>query len=221
MRYMNESCHTHEWCMAHIWMSHGTHMNESWHTYERVMAHIWTSHGTHINESWHTSLLSSLWLTCLISMYAYHSRDDEKEIKSAFVPDTPTLMNQKALFKTYVLGKLVSTSFPSTCVHTLYTPTWLQAWVMSHVWRSHGTHMNESWHTYEWVLCTLTPPPTYVCVMAHIWMSRVYVTISGMNKHLWVMGLVQMNVCESWPWCEWMCASHGFPMCGWVMALVE
>jgi len=58
-------------------------------------------------------------------MCAYHSRDDEKEIKSAFVPDTPTLMNQKALFKTYVLGKLVSTSFPSTCVHIL------------------------SWHTYE------------------------------------------------------------------------
>ena len=33
---------------------HGTHMNESWHTYEWVMAHIWMSHGTHMNESWHT-----------------------------------------------------------------------------------------------------------------------------------------------------------------------
>jgi len=35
-------------------MSHGTHVNESWHTYEWVMAHIWMSHGTHMNESCHT-----------------------------------------------------------------------------------------------------------------------------------------------------------------------
>ena len=30
---------------------------------------------------------------------------------------------------------------------------------ISYVWRSHGSHMNESWHTYEWV-------------MAHIWMGH-------------------------------------------------
>ena len=38
--HMNETFHTYEGVMAHIWMSHGTHMNESWHTYEWVMAHI-------------------------------------------------------------------------------------------------------------------------------------------------------------------------------------
>jgi len=52
--HMNESCHTYEWVMAHIWMSHGTHMNESLHTHEWVMAHIWMSHVTHMNESCHT-----------------------------------------------------------------------------------------------------------------------------------------------------------------------
>jgi len=31
--------------------------------------------------------------------------------------------------------------------------------IMAHVWMSHGTHLNESWHTCEWV-------------MAHIWMSH-------------------------------------------------
>ena len=30
----NESCHTYEWVMSHVWMSHVTHMNESCHTYE-------------------------------------------------------------------------------------------------------------------------------------------------------------------------------------------
>jgi len=49
-----ESCHTYEWVMSHIRMSHVTHMNESCHTYERVMSHIWMSHVTHMNESCHT-----------------------------------------------------------------------------------------------------------------------------------------------------------------------
>ena len=51
---VNESWHTYEWVMAHVWMRHGTHMKESWHTYERVTAHIWTNYGTHMNELWHT-----------------------------------------------------------------------------------------------------------------------------------------------------------------------
>ena len=36
---MNESCHTYEWVMSHIWMSHVTNMRESCHTYEWVMSH--------------------------------------------------------------------------------------------------------------------------------------------------------------------------------------
>ena len=51
---MNESCHTYEWVMSHIWMSHVTQMNESCHTYEWVMSYIWMSHVTHMNESCHT-----------------------------------------------------------------------------------------------------------------------------------------------------------------------
>jgi len=40
-----ESCRTHDWVMAHAWMSDGTHVNESWHTHE------WMSHSTHMNQS--------------------------------------------------------------------------------------------------------------------------------------------------------------------------
>jgi len=36
----DESCHTYEWVMSHIWMSHVTHMNESCHTYESFLDHI-------------------------------------------------------------------------------------------------------------------------------------------------------------------------------------
>jgi len=34
---MSESCHTHEWSISHIWMSHVAHMNESCRTRERRM----------------------------------------------------------------------------------------------------------------------------------------------------------------------------------------
>jgi len=37
--HMNDSFHTYEWVMSHVWMSHVTHMNESCHTYEWVMSH--------------------------------------------------------------------------------------------------------------------------------------------------------------------------------------
>jgi len=45
---MNESCHTYEWVMSHVWMRQGTHTKESWRTYEWVMAHIRMSHVTRI-----------------------------------------------------------------------------------------------------------------------------------------------------------------------------
>jgi len=36
---VNESYHTYEWVMSHIWKSHVPHMNETSHTNEWVMSH--------------------------------------------------------------------------------------------------------------------------------------------------------------------------------------
>jgi len=44
---MDESRHTYEWVISHIWMRHGTHKNESSHTHEWFMAHIWMSNVTY------------------------------------------------------------------------------------------------------------------------------------------------------------------------------
>ena len=61
---MNESWHTYEWVMAHIWMSHVTHMKESCRTCEWVVAHVRMSHGTHTKESCHTHgwVPSHMWI---------------------------------------------------------------------------------------------------------------------------------------------------------------
>ena len=62
-------------------LSHGNEsyyiMNESCHTYEWVMSHIWTSHVTHMNESYYICLVAWEWviLSCDITqwhVYVWH-----------------------------------------------------------------------------------------------------------------------------------------------------
>jgi len=69
---MNESCHTYEWVMSHIWMSHVTHMNESCHTYEWGMSHTWMHQVPHMNESCHTYewVMSHIWMSHVTHMDA-------------------------------------------------------------------------------------------------------------------------------------------------------
>jgi len=42
--------------------------------------------------------------------------------------------------------------------------------VMSHMWMSHVTHMNESCHAYEWIVLY---NHTYECVMSHVCMRHI------------------------------------------------
>jgi len=49
----------------------------------------------------------------------------------------------------------------------------------SHTWMSHGTHRNESCHTYEW-LARMDEPHVYGWVMLHVWTSDV----TYMNSHV-------------------------------------
>jgi len=75
--HVNESCHTYESVVSHVWMSDvnesfGTHVNQSCHTYEwvtshiwmRHMSHVWMSHVTHMNEAGHTYgwIMSHIWM---------------------------------------------------------------------------------------------------------------------------------------------------------------
>jgi len=70
-------------------------------------------------------------------------------------------------------------------------------WVMSHIWMSHATHMNESCHTYEWV-------------MSHTWRSHVTHmdeschTYECVMSHIWLSLVTHMN--ELWHTYEWVLA---------------
>ena len=89
-------------------------------------------------------------------------------------------------------------------------------------WRSRGTHMNESWHTYEWV-------------MTHVWTSHGPLENESWHTYKWVMAHVWMShstrMNESWLTWEWVMStstlSHGRRMneswhtYAWVMSRVR
>jgi len=121
---MNESCHTYEWVMSQIWMSHVTHMNESCHTYEWVMSHIWTRHVTHMTESCHR--YSHIWMSHVTHMNeSCHIYEHTSHV---------THMNESCHTYEHVMWHI-----------------WLSR--VTHTNESCHTRMNESCHTYEWVPC--------------------------------------------------------------------
>jgi len=71
VRDINESCHTYEWGMSEIWMSHVTHMNQACQRYEWVMSHIWMRHVRDMNESCHTYEwgMSEIWMSHVTHSY--------------------------------------------------------------------------------------------------------------------------------------------------------
>ena len=84
--------------------------------------------------------------------------------------------------------------------HTLAAstnPHWEQSRPVTHVWMSHVTYMNESCHTYEWV-------------MWHIWMSHVTHmkeschTYEWVVLHIWMSHVTHMNEsCHTYAWGQW------------------
>jgi len=150
---MNESCHTYEWVISHIWMGHVTHINDSSHTYEWVTfqlwirfsatllppihdrwvtLHIWMGHVTHMSVSCRTYE----WITSHTYM-SHITRTNESRLNCGCTFQPPSS-------RQYMTGE---------SRHT-------HAWVTSHIWMSHVKHSNVSRHTHKWV-------------MSHIWMSHV------------------------------------------------
>ena len=182
--HMNESCHTCEWVMSHIWMSHVTHVNESCHacewityTYAWVKSHMGMSHVTHMNASRYTRgwVTSHIWMR-----HMSHTNESYHELK---------VWSHGREKKT--LARVMSHIGMSESCHT-----WMShfthmnvnkschtyKWVIAHLWMSHVTHMDESCHTYEGV-------------MSHTWMSHVSL-VNMRRLRLNVNGLAQYACLE-------------------------
>ena len=121
------------------------------------------SHGTHHNESWsvqHWIQVRGIdWISLLLVNYMYIVRDSYISIQPMthmfYCLYVPSLLTAHlSLAHVYLVRDSYICTQPLT--HTFYslylTCSWsayLFFWWMSHVSRE---YMNESWHTYEWVL---------------------------------------------------------------------
>ena len=159
---MNESCHTYEWVMSHIWMSHVTHMNESCHiymneschTYEWVSSQKWNmahrdiitpqsamSHGTHMHDPWRTyaRVISHAWMS-----HITHMNESQESHHT----------NEKWQIAMFSLRSL-----QWVMAHTRMRDVTYE-YVISKALMSHNTRMNESYYMHEWVI-------------SYTWMSHV------------------------------------------------
>jgi len=59
--------------------------------------------------------------------------------------------------------------------------------MLPHIWMSHVTRMNESCHTFEWVMSI------YECVMSHVWMSHVTRMNESRHTYEWVTSHIRMS----------------------------
>jgi len=89
-----------------------------------------------------------------------------------------------------------------TSVHTsVRTANCTAGWVMSHIWMSHVTHMDESCHTYVWHdssicvtwlihMCDMTHPAVQLAVRTEVCTEVC---------HVWVKSCMD-EACEEWMW---------------------
>jgi len=160
--HTNESCRTWTtgvhvpWVISRTWLSHVTHMNKSCHTYEWVMSHICTTgvrtrnHEVYMDESCCTYewVVSHIWTTGEHVLWAMSCCMHESRMSH----DTTHMDVSR---HTYEWQEY---TFRESC----RTYEWVTSHIrMSHVWISHGAHINESCHTYE-------------RVKSHIWMTGVH-----------------------------------------------
>jgi len=140
--HMNESFHTYEWVMSHIWMSHVTHMNESWHTYEWVMSHIWMSHGAHLNELCHTYE----WVMSHIRMS--HVTHTNASCRNTHIHSTPTWNTQYTYLRYTAHSRETSSTQHSCSRHT--TITWITQYThvsYTALLREIHIHSTPTWNT--------------------------------------------------------------------------
>ena len=77
---------------------------------------------------------------------------------------------------------------------------------MSHIWMSHVTHMNVSYHTHEWIMSSTRichdthiygACHTYKAVVSHTWMRHITHMNESCHTHEWVMSHNSLRACQT------------------------
>jgi len=169
---MKESYHSLEW-RSHIWhtLINQSHMNES-----RTGARTFTQRGVVLEQHlWVMSHMSrwtsELYHTCqrVMSMWLIHIChtcdicDSFKFVRSSTCESCHT----------YQCHTYQCQDGPQSYITRVNMSCRTCQYIMPRMWMSHVTYMNESCHTYEWVMSQNVSCHACQYIMSRMWMSHV------------------------------------------------
>jgi len=221
--HMRAPCHTYEWAMSHICMSHVTHMNESSslfaHVNEWVMSHIWINHETcHIG-----------WLRLVVSLKLYVSFAGYIFFYRALLQKRPIILRSQLIvatpYQSIMLHKWMShitqrlsKLWKSNSMVILYSKFWSEltfenfyqvhihsivvAYIMFYSWRHPSLCVCKWEWVWVWVwvwVCVCVCACACVCVCVCLWC--VFVCVCAC---LCVFVCVWGRVCV-FHFCVWRC----------------
>jgi len=172
--------------MSNMRESHVSYVEESCHTYECVMSHIWMSHVTHVMS--HVTLMSMwciirwAWQWVMSNMRMSHVSyvHESCQICECVMPRwewlSPYIWMSHATYlneSCHTCERVTSCKWVS---HATYTSRfWTCECVMLHMWMSHATQMCVMFWACEWlnhVACVNESCHVCVWVTSHVWMSH-------------------------------------------------
>ena len=149
---------TRMWDMTQSYVCHDSFMRVSWLILMCDMTHSYVRHDSFLCETWVPSFHNTHTRLTHVNDTASH----------ACVMTHSWLIH--ACFMTHSNVRHESRPF-TTLTH------------VSHMWMTQHAHMNESWHTYKWVI-------------THVWMSHVSHTNEShlsQDSHIWITQITRAN----------------------------
>jgi len=192
--HVNESCHTCEWLMSHIWLSHFTHewhvwishvthMNESRHTHKWVMSHTWASHVSHMSchtYEWVMSHILSganIICECLAQICLIHWCAARLKKTVVFVTLQPRNFDMSSASERAFLGVLA--------IYLLFTPSKKRCFSTHQLTRSWPTVVVTAPHRALWCICE----NKVICARGHRGVDTTHIHTSEGDSVLFLFDL--------------------------------
>jgi len=196
--------------MVHTWIRHGAHVNETWHTYAKIRV-FWHTFGhtcamSHSHAPWLIHMCHDSF-TCATYMLRM-PKDTGQGTASEWVMER-IWFNHGVLWLIHMCHDSVICAMTHSYVpwlihtcHDLFICAMTHSYVIDRIWISHGTHMNESRHTWlshvthnEGVMLHITNESwtAYESVLAHVWMSHSTHMNESWHTYGWVMTHIWMS----------------------------
>jgi len=209
--YTQKTCCTYEGVVSQILRSHVTDMKETLqqlsissiqccivyagvmsHIWKRHFAHTWRSHVTDMKESCHShtyegDTFAFVGVNLVHPMLHHIWRSHVAHVKESYRTHEGAVSQ---IYRSHgavtdIKETLLQLSVSISSIHDIYSI--IYEGVISHKWRSHVAHMEESCHTYEGVGWHIWRRHSHFCLCLSVSISSIQCCIKykGVMSHIW------------------------------------